>query len=121
MRFRSILLTLGLVLLSLGSAQAQGQQGGSGGGPERRMQALFKDITLTAPQRAAVDSIMHHRSKEGENQEAASPDQRRDQFRKQLADVRALLKPEQQTVFDRNVAEMRSRMEQRGDSGRSKP
>lgn len=120
MRFRSTAITLGLVLLSLGTAHAQNrdQQGNPG---DRRMQVLFKDITLTPAQKTRVDSIMH-RDREAGGREG-NPDQRRELFRKQLADVRLVLNPDQQAVFDRNVSEMRSRMEGRGsgDSGRTRP
>jgi Spy/CpxP family protein refolding chaperone len=127
-----MLFTLGLVLLSAGAAQAQAPDREQGHPGDRRTQALLKDITLTPAQQAQVDSIMH-RPHDGEHKDggdhaagsrdAAGPDQRRERFRKQVADLRAVLNARQQAIFDRNVSEMRSRMEERGsgDSGRTKP
>src|SRR2546430_15703883 len=57
MRGYSFLLT---VLLALGATAARAQtpmRGGGPGGPGRRIELLFKDITLTPPQQAKDDSI----------------------------------------------------------------
>ncbi|HTX66081.1 MAG TPA: hypothetical protein VMD31_09935 [Opitutaceae bacterium] len=123
MRIRVALITAALVALSASAALAQdpngppgGGMGGMGmrqGGPNRRMQALLNGITLTAQQQSRVDSI-----------EAKYQPQRRALFsrgmppdsatRAQMAtlqtqengEIRAVLTPDQQKVFDKNLADM---------------
>jgi Spy/CpxP family protein refolding chaperone len=124
MKFRMIVPALFLAFLFLapavhaqdqGGAPAGSQGQGRGAMSERRMQAMFKDITLTAAQKITIDSIMTHRRGEMRRGSPASGDSsetsaRRAMMQKQNADIRAVLTPEQRTVFDRNVEALRSRM-----------
>jgi Spy/CpxP family protein refolding chaperone len=117
MKLRSVLIAMILALVALPAAQAQGPGGGGMG--ERRMQMMFKDITLSQAQKAKVDSIVAvYRAQMGPMNPGTPPDSasmahRRSLMQKQNADIRALLTPEQQPVFDRNVEEMRNTMQRR--------
>lgn len=105
--------------------------------------ALFKGITLTETQRAQIreiraryrdqfdmrrDSIKAGRPKGSERQRPDSVQraQRRAQAEaimaqnrvlreRELAEMRAVLTPDQRVIFDRNVAEARARMDRRAD------
>ena len=110
------------------SAQAQGggpppggmRGGGMRGGGARMMELLLKDITLDAAQRAKLESIKEKYAKEmpattpGERPDEAAMRQRRELQTKQQNEVRAILTADQQKVFDRNLAELRERMQRRG-------
>jgi Spy/CpxP family protein refolding chaperone len=87
---------------------AQQDQGGGGRGG-RMMTALFQGITLTDAQQKQVDSI---RSAYQPQMQSAGSDRsaRREVMQKQMTDFRTILTPEQQTTFDKNMADMRSRM-----------
>jgi len=115
MRRYSFLLT---ALLALGATAARAQtpmRGGGPGGPGRRIELLFKDITLTPPQQAKVDSIEgHYRSERpsftpGTPPDSATRDKIRALFQRERDDLRAVLTPEQQKTFDRNLEAMRQR------------
>jgi hypothetical protein len=94
-------------------AQERGQ------GRESRMQRMFQDITLTSVQKSKVDSVMaHYRTQMGPMTPGSRPDSaaragRRAVMRKQNTDLRLLLTPAQQPIFDRNIEEMRSAMQRR--------
>ncbi|NUS34736.1 MAG: hypothetical protein HOQ17_16950 [Gemmatimonadaceae bacterium] len=106
--------------------------GGRGGvgGFGRADQALLRGITLSADQQQRVDSIragyraqmdqMRQQEQNGGDRDAARS-QMRTMMEKQLAEIRAVLTPDQQTQFDQNVAEMRSRMQQGGRPGGAPP
>ena len=117
MKLRTALLAIILGFLAVPSVQAQ--ERGPGGGAERRMQVLFKDITLTAAQKSSVDSVMlHYRQQIGPMTPGTPPDSagrasRRALMQKQNADIRTLLTREQQPIFDRNLEEMRNAMRRR--------
>ena len=118
MKLGSALLALALAVIAVPavSAQERGQ-----GQDQRRMQMMFKDITLTPAQKTGVDSIMaHYRTRLGPMTPGSRPDSatmaaRRGLMQKQNADIRALLTGEQLPVFDRNVEEMRGSMRRRQD------
>lgn len=117
MKLRAALIAF---VLALGAAPfAQAQERGQGEAAERRMQMMFKDITLTTSQRSEVDSIMAHYRKEmgpmtpGSRPDSAAMAARRSLMQKQNADIRALLTREQQPIFDRNLADMRAAMQRR--------
>ena len=80
---------------------------------ERMQQMLFNGITLTSTQQAQIDSI--HARHRGEMQgldPRNNPGDRakmRQMMQTHMAEIRAVLTPEQQAVFDKNVADMRSR------------
>jgi len=104
------------------SAHAQGgppQGGGMRGGP-RMMEMLLKDITLDDAQKAKVDSIQQKFAKEmppmtpGERPTPEAMQARRELMVTQQDEIRAVLTPDQQKVFDKNREEMRARMPRRG-------
>lgn len=99
-------------------------QGGRGGMMARQSEVLFKDITLTDAQKAKIDSIQAKGREEmmammqGGGMQDPSMREHMVQMRtKQAADVRAVLTPEQQVTYDKNVAESR----QSGQGGRRPP
>jgi Spy/CpxP family protein refolding chaperone len=100
-----------------------GRRGGPGGpgGAGRADQALLRGITLSTDQQQRVDSIRtRYRAQMDQmrQQQSGDRDAARTQMRatmeKQQAEIRAVLTPDQQTQFDQNVAEMRTRMQQGG-------
>jgi Spy/CpxP family protein refolding chaperone len=131
MRFRSIasaaVLALGLAAVPTLSAQTpgtpppggQGQRGGAG-----RMQAMaLQGITLTAVQQAKVDSIT---AKTRAQMPAVTPgtppsDADRAKIRSlsmaSVQEVRTVLTPDQQAIYDKNVAQMQQMMQQRMQGG----
>ena len=93
-----------------------GRRGGPGDrGMGRRMdEMLFSGITLTADQRAQIDSIRakyraQNQGLDPRNNEA-DRETMRQRMQSQMSEVRAVLTSDQQAVFDKNVADMRSRM-----------
>ena len=115
MKIRAALVAFLLALMAVPVAHAQ--ERGQGG--ERRMQMMFKDITLTAAQKTKVDSILaHYRAEMGPMSQGSRPDSaamahRRSLMQKQTADIRALLSREQQPVFDRNLEGMKNERQRR--------
>ncbi len=101
--------------------------GGPGGFRARADEMLLKDITLGADQRARIDSIRASyraqmaqlRQQAGDDPQAARA-RMRPLMEKQEAEIRAALTPDQQIVFDKNVADMRARMRE-GGSRRGAP
>ena len=112
MRAYSFLLS---ALLALAATAAQAQGPGGRGGPGRRMELLFKDITLTPAQQTKVDSIQaRYRSERpsftpGTPPDSATRDKVRALFQRERDDLRAVLTADQQKTFDRNLEEMRQR------------
>jgi Spy/CpxP family protein refolding chaperone len=90
-------------------AQQDAGGGGRGGGGGRMMAALFNGITLTDAQQKQVDSI---RTAYRPQMQSAGQDRgaRRDLMQKETTDFRSVLTSDQQTTFDKNLADMRSRM-----------
>jgi Spy/CpxP family protein refolding chaperone len=82
---------------------------------ERRRELLFKDITLTPEQRAKIDSIRGRYRAErpaftpGSPPDSATRRSMRERMRAQLDEIRAVLTPDQQQLWDRNVAALRER------------
>ncbi|MEJ7760401.1 MAG: hypothetical protein WKF55_12520 [Gemmatimonadaceae bacterium] len=129
-----IRLTIASVALcaSASAAEAQGAPGGrSAQGSERgagamrgRMQAmLFEGITLTSAQQDQLTVIRRNAAKarqehmpDGAKGGPPDPAMRKmmmEMQAKQQAEMRAVLTADQRTIFDRNVAAMKSRQEQR--------
>lgn len=81
----------------------------------RRMEMLLEGIVLTSGQRAKIDSIeAHYRGQmpsftPGSPPDSATREKVRDLFRRLRDDVRAVLTPDQQQIFDRHAGEMRER------------
>ncbi|HEX5634194.1 MAG TPA: Spy/CpxP family protein refolding chaperone [Gemmatimonadales bacterium] len=140
---RRTLLTLALSTLVALPAMAQGGPGGGMRGPmgpPQSGQGIFQGITLTETQQQKVDSIWKayepQRNEQMEKMRAmrdagTRPDSatRAEMMAKRQAhwgDMRTVLTPEQQKVFDKNSAEMRERMRGMGGGqgqgqGRTQP
>ncbi len=117
---RTALVVAALVIAAPLAAQQGppgGRPGGMGGDPAamqaRQNEILFQGITLTAAQRAKVDSIQTaSRARQQEIQQAGgmrNPETRQQMMQQRqatLAAIREVLTPEQQTTFDANVASM---------------
>lgn len=90
-----------------------------------RGEMLFRGITLSAAQKQQVDSIRaRHREEMRALRDSSGGDRQamrgkmRDIMERHVAEVRAILTPDQQRVFDQNVAQMRQHMrEHMRDSG----
>lgn len=104
----------------------QGPQAGPPqGGRGRGMQMLFEGITLTEAQQTQVQTISEkYRAQMRElmpnGMQGGPPDDatraKMDDIRsKQNAEIRALLTADQQTIFDKNLAEAKKRREQMGN------
>ena len=118
MRCRRALVSTALLAFVASAALAQNPSGPPGGGmgmrgPGRYMQALLNGITLTPQQQAAVDSIqaayqprMRALFTPGSPPDSAARARITDLRSAQNKDVRGVLTPEQQKVFDKNLAEM---------------
>ena len=105
-----------LLIATAGTAVAQGQ------GPNRaamRMQALLNGITLTPAQQTRVDSINTAFQSQmpaftpGQRPDSASMAQRRALGARRDSTIRAVLTPDQQATWDRNMEQMRANMPQR--------
>ncbi len=120
--------TLSAVLLALssGAALAQGGQPmgnmggmgqgqGPGGFAQRRLQMLLNGITLTPAQQKSVDSIVQATQAQmpaftpGQAPDPTARETRRTLMMRQDSTIKALLTPDQQQVWDRNVANMPQR------------
>ena len=121
MKLRTAVIAIALGFLAVPAVGAQ--ERGPGGGAERRMELMFKDITLTTAQKSSVDSIiLHYRQQTGPMTPGTPPDSasrasRRALMQRQNADIRNLLTREQQPIFDRNLEEMRNAMRRRQGGG----
>jgi len=126
MRSRLALLTSGLMLIGSAAALAQNPGGppGPGGFAGRRLQRLLQGITLTPEQQTKVDSISARYRPQmpaftpGMFPDSATRAKMREVNDRQDAEIRAVLTPDQQTVWDDNVAQMRARMMQRAPGDR---
>jgi Spy/CpxP family protein refolding chaperone len=110
-----------LAVAPMANAQAGGGMGGRGGG-SRMMAMLFKGIDLTDAEKAQVDSIQAaYRAKMPARTPGQAPDPSaraamREVMQKETADLRNVLTPDQQKVFDKNVEDMRNRPRDRSGS-----
>ena len=148
MRKSTVITTLALALTIgvAGTAAAQygapdsGMRRGPGGrgNPEAM---LLRGITLSSDQQARVDQMADARRKEMEAQRAARGDSgarserergdttgmgaRRAEMERrrdaQIASLRAILTDDQRVQFDKNVAELKARMAERGGMGFGRP
>ncbi len=107
-----------LAIAPMANAQAGGGMGGGGRGG-RMMAMLFKGIELTDVEKAQVDSIQAaYRAKMPARTPGQAPDPSaraamRETMQKETADLRSVLTPDQQKVFDKNVEDMRNRQRDR--------
>ena len=125
---RLVMMFVAAVLVSGSAAVAQAQQGPGGQGqggrggmnPQREMEVLFKDITLTADQQAKLKEVqakydpqmtkmreeMMAARQSGQPLGPEAMQKMRDLRTEQRAAMRAVLTADQQAVFDKNLAEM---------------
>jgi Spy/CpxP family protein refolding chaperone len=110
-QIRAFALLAALVAFAAPAAFAQG--GGPGGqGRGRQMEMLMKDITLNDAQKASVDSVVQvFRAQmpafnRDQPPDSAARAKRAEVMTKQNAAIRAILTPDQQKVFDKNLAEL---------------
>ena len=103
-----------LAVAPMANAQAGGGAGGGRGGA-RMMEMLFNGIELSDAQKTQVDSIQTaYRAQMLARTPGQAPDPSaraamRETMQKETADIRKVLTPDQQKVFDKNVEEMRNR------------
>lgn len=112
-------------LMAVLALPAAAQQGGGMGpgpgrmGPPKSGQGMFQGITLTAEQQKKVDSIwtayapvreeMRAKMQPGQMPDSAMRTQMMGMRKAHQGDMRTVLTPEQQKVFDKNAAEMEKR------------
>ena len=93
-----------------------GGRGMRGMDSERMDAMMFEGITLTAAQKAQVDSIHARHRTEMQGLDPRNNPGDREKMRQimqaHMAEIRAVLTPDQQVVFDRNMQQMR---EHRGE------
>lgn len=101
--------------------QGQGQGQAPGRAGNRGMAMLLQGITLTAEQQVQMDSINARTQAQRQaymaDQTLEGPARREkmmEMMNKQREEIKAVLTAEQKTVFEKNVAEMRARMQQQG-------
>jgi Spy/CpxP family protein refolding chaperone len=102
------------------------------GGGERMTDRLFNGITLTGAQRDSIDKLSaahaaqtrqawQSRQGGGGPPDSAARAQMQADRAQYLATLRAVLTPDQQPAFDKNVADMQSQMGRRGGGGGGNP
>lgn len=115
---------------SVASAQApqpQGQGQGRGMGGNRGMAMMMQGITLSAEQQVQMDSIAAKYQKERQaivadtSLGAARREKVRELMTRQQEDIKAILTPEQKTVYEKNIADMQTRMQQMQGGGQRPP
>jgi Spy/CpxP family protein refolding chaperone len=122
--------TLAVALLAGGSAVAAAQNGppaAQQGGPAGRgFNRSLAGIELTEAQKTKVAQITakYQPDLEAIRESMQSGGDRAEAFQKMRAlrekmspEIRAVLTPAQQAIYDKNLAEQRARMEQRGGGG----
>jgi len=114
MKLTRIVALAGMVALAVPAAAFAQGGGGGQGGRGRQMEMLMQGITLTDAQKASVDSIGQvYRAQMPPMQQGTPPDSatRAKMMavrQQQYAAVRAVLTPDQQKTFDKNLEEMRA-------------
>lgn len=116
MRAMRFLMAAALVLAaSTAAAQAPGTPPAGQGQDRmaRQNELLFKDITLTADQKAKIDTIQAKAREEsrammtpGTPMDSTTRAKMADARTKQMDAIRAVLTAEQQPIFDKNLAAM---------------
>lgn len=116
---RQLIAAMALLTLSMPLAAQQRRQG-----PPQSGAGIFTGITLTSAQQKAVDSLyaanqpmrdkMRAQMQSGQKPDSAQRAAMRDMRRKAAASYRGILTPDQQVVFDKNLADMQERMRNMG-------
>lgn len=101
------------------SDDARGEGRGEGRGNGARMEQMaLRNISLSNDQQRQIDAITaNYRSQMDQMRQSGNPDRSamREMMEHQQRDIRNVLNSDQQAQYDRNIAEMRSRMQQNGD------
>ena len=113
---------LGALLLTAGAVTARAQGGASQQGQAgRRPSPLLDNMMLTESQKSKIEGIQRKYLPEIQaiSESMSNGGDRADAFRRRTAllekmqpEIRAVLTPDQQAIFDKNAAEQRARMEQ---------
>lgn len=113
---------LGAVLLVAGAVVARAQAGGAQqGSAGRRPSPLLDNMLLTDMQKSKIEGITRkyqpdmqaiYESMSAGGDRADARQRRTALFEKMQPEIRAVLTPDQQAIFDRNAAEVKLRMEQ---------
>lgn len=124
MKHIRMLMLVAAMFVGMGTvARAQDPQGQGRGQRPNRAAMLFNGVTLTPQQQAQVDSISARyqaqmRAMRDEMQNGGDRDAMRGKMRemmqKQTDEYRAVLTDDQKKIFDKNVEDMRARMQNRG-------
>lgn len=115
MRPYAVLTLVAAALLAFAATRASAQTPRPRPERGRRVEMLLEGITLTPEQRGKIDSIeAHYRGQmpsftPGSPPDSATREKVRDLFRRLRDDIRAVLTPDQQRIFDRHAEEMRER------------
>jgi Spy/CpxP family protein refolding chaperone len=124
-RIATLAAALCVGMTSVAAAQGAPPQGqGQGQGRGERSGMLLKDINLTDAQKDQIKTIREKylpqqlELRKASQATGAQPDEATrtkmmDLQNKQAAEIRAILTADQQTTFDKNLAEMKARMESR--------
>ena len=99
-------------------------------GPPQSGAGIFTGITLTPAQQKQVDSLyasnqpmrdkMKAQMESGQKPDSAQMVAMRDARQKAAASYRAVLTPDQQKIFDKNLADMQERMRAMAPAGQGK-
>ena len=113
---------LGAFLLVAGAVVARAQSGGGQqGSAGRRPSPLLDNMLLTDVQKSKLEGITRkyqpdmqaiYESMSNGGDRAEARQKRTALFEKMQPEIRAVLTPDQQAIFDRNAAEVRLRMDQ---------
>lgn len=121
---RALALTLGgLLVASAAAAQTPPPSSSGQRGPGRMQAMLMQGITLTSAQQAKVDSIaaayraLRPQMTPGTPPSEADRQKTRGLMMASIKDIRGVLTPEQQAVYDKNVTEMQKMMQQMQQGG----
>jgi Spy/CpxP family protein refolding chaperone len=97
----------------------RGESGWDHGGPGRREDMLLRGIELSSDQRQRIDSIraQYRDQMHALWSDSSDPEQSRekmhDLMEQQTSDIRSVLTPDQQKVFDQNLEQIRAHMRDR--------
>ena len=110
------------------SGPPPGADGPRRGGPERRVEMLQRQLSLTPDQTTQVRALMATERSKMEALHANSSLSQGDMHTQMMAihqdsdtKLRALLTPDQATKYDAMQAQMRARMQERGGDGQGPP
>lgn len=122
-RIATLAAALCVGMTTLAAAQGTEQQGQSEARGRGMGGMLLKDITLTDAQKAQIKTIrdkyvpqqmeLRKSAQATGSMDDATRAKMTDLQNKQAAEIRAILTADQQTQFDKNLAEMKARMEAR--------